>query len=108
MTTDADVAHTIAPLAEPLAGAGTVGGMVLAAADRHHGDALTAPGRQPVSYAGLGRAVREIAGGLAALSIERGGPRRDPRQHSAGMDAGRPGHAVRGRHRRPDLPDQLP
>ena len=72
MTTDADVAHTTAPLAEPLAGAGTVGGMALAAADRRHGDALTAPGRQPVTYAELGRAVREIAGGLAALGIERG------------------------------------
>ena len=34
--------------------------------------ALTAPGRAPVSYAELGTAVREIAGGLAAFGIESG------------------------------------
>ena len=30
------------------------------------------PGRPPISYPELGRAVRDIAGGLAALGIERG------------------------------------
>lgn len=53
-------------------GAGTVGGLALAAARRHEGDALTAPGWAPISYAELGRAARDIAGGLAALGIERG------------------------------------
>ena len=52
-------------------GAGTVGGLALAAA-RRQGDALTAPGLAPISYPELGRAVRDIAGGLAALGIERG------------------------------------
>ena len=52
-------------------GAGTVGGLALAAA-RRQGDALTVPGRAPISYPELGRAVRDIAGGLAALGIERG------------------------------------
>jgi long-chain acyl-CoA synthetase len=50
----------------------TVGAVALAAAERHAGDALTRPGTAPVSYAELGRAVREIAGGLAALGVERG------------------------------------
>ena len=70
--TESTLADTSAPAGESRPGAGTVGRMVLAAAERHQGDALTAPGRQPVSYAELGRAVREIAGGLAALGIERG------------------------------------
>jgi long-chain acyl-CoA synthetase len=52
-------------------GASTVGGLALAAA-RRQGDALAAPGRPPTSYPELGRAVRDIAGGLAALGIERG------------------------------------
>ncbi|MDP9134843.1 MAG: long-chain fatty acid--CoA ligase [Actinomycetota bacterium] len=55
-----------------LPGEGTVAGLALAATRRHRGDALTAPGRPPVSYAELGRAMREIAGGLAVLGIERG------------------------------------
>jgi long-chain acyl-CoA synthetase len=54
------------------AGAGTVAGIALSAALRREGDALTAPGREPISYAELGRAIREIAGGLAALGVERG------------------------------------
>ena len=53
-------------------GAGTLAGIALSAALRREGDALTAPGRDPVSYAELGRAIREIAGGLAELGIERG------------------------------------
>jgi long-chain acyl-CoA synthetase len=52
-------------------GAGTVGGLALAAAGRD-GDALTAPGRAPISYPQLGCAIRDVAGGLAALGIERG------------------------------------
>jgi long-chain acyl-CoA synthetase len=69
---------TIEPVTNPTAtatdrdtGAGTVGGLALAAA-RRQGDALTAPGWAPISYPELGRAVRDIAGGLAALGIERG------------------------------------
>ena len=54
------------------AGAGTVAGIALLASRWREGDALTAPGREPISYAELGRAIREIAGGLAALGIERG------------------------------------
>jgi long-chain acyl-CoA synthetase len=53
-------------------GAGTVAGIALSAALWREGDALTAPGREPVSYAHLGRAIREIAGGLAELGIECG------------------------------------
>jgi len=55
-----------------LTGAGTVGGIALWAAERHQGDALTAPGAEPISYAQLGIATREIAGGLAELGILRG------------------------------------
>jgi long-chain acyl-CoA synthetase len=65
------LARATAPLG-PIAGEGTVAGIALAATRRHRGDALIAPGRRPVSYAELGRAMREIAGGLAALGIERG------------------------------------
>jgi long-chain acyl-CoA synthetase len=59
------------PATDQHTGAGTVGGLALTAA-RRPGDALTAPGRAPISYPELGRAVRDIAGGLAALGIERG------------------------------------
>ena len=39
-----------------------------------------APSRaEPINYAELGRAAREIAGGLAALGIERGDHVGDPR-----------------------------
>ena len=58
--------------ATPFTGARTVGEIALAAAARHHGDALTRPGATPVSFAELGVAAREIAAGLAALGIERG------------------------------------
>ena len=71
------------------------------------GDAFTAPGREPITYAELGPAVREIAGGLAALGIERG-------DHVAILAATRPewtladfGVLGAGRDRRADLPDQL-
>ena len=53
-------------------GPGTVAGIALSAALWREGDALTAPGREPISYAELGRAIHEIAGGLADLGIERG------------------------------------
>ena len=36
------------------------------------GIALRAPGREPITYAALRHAVREIAGGLAALGVESG------------------------------------
>jgi long-chain acyl-CoA synthetase len=69
MTIDTD---TIRAMVAPPPGAGTVAGIALSAALWREGDALTAPGREPISYAALGRAIHEIAGGLAALGIERG------------------------------------
>src|SRR3954451_7519671 len=51
--------------------AASVGALALAAA-RHSGNALSRPGTAPVDYAAFGRAVREIAGGLAALGIAPG------------------------------------
>ena len=69
MTIDTD--HIRTPAGGPT-GAGTVAGIALLASRWREGDALTAPGREPISYAELGRAVREIAGGLAGLGIERG------------------------------------
>jgi long-chain acyl-CoA synthetase len=53
-------------------GAGTVPGIALRASAWREGNALTAPGREPVTYAELGRAIGEIAGGLAALGVEHG------------------------------------
>src|SRR3954470_11196030 len=47
----------------------SLGELALAAADRHSGDAMRAPGRQAITYAGFGRAIREIAGGLASLGV---------------------------------------
>ena len=55
-----------------LAAAGTVSGIALSAAEHHQGDALTAPGTEPITYTELGKAAREIAGGLADLGIELG------------------------------------
>jgi long-chain acyl-CoA synthetase len=52
----------------------SLGGLALAAADRHSGDAMRAPGRTAITYADFGRAIREIAGGLAALGVEQGDP----------------------------------
>jgi long-chain acyl-CoA synthetase len=49
-----------------------VGAVALAAGARHSGDALTRRGSASVTYREFGRAVREIAGGLAAVGIERG------------------------------------
>src|SRR3954471_17348805 len=47
----------------------SLGGLALAAVDRYTGDAMRAPGRAPVTYAEFGRAIREIAGGLASLGV---------------------------------------
>lgn len=52
----------------------SLGGLALAAADRHSGDAMRAPGRAAITYADFGRAIREIAGGLASLGVEAGDP----------------------------------
>ena len=54
------------------AGAVTVGALALAAASRHTGDALTRPDAPTVTYPEMGRAVREIAGGLAAMGVANG------------------------------------
>jgi long-chain acyl-CoA synthetase len=50
----------------------TLGEVALGAARRHSGVALRKPGSPDVGYEELGRAVREIAGGLAALGVEPG------------------------------------
>jgi long-chain acyl-CoA synthetase len=50
----------------------TLGEVALGAARRHKGIALRKPGSPDVGYEELGRAVREIAGGLAALGVEPG------------------------------------
>src|SRR5215207_9749647 len=50
----------------------SLGELALAAADRYSGDAMRAPGRPAITYAGFGRAVREIAGGLASLGVNTG------------------------------------
>lgn len=52
----------------------SLGGLALAAADRHSGDAMRAPGRPSITYADFGRAIREIAGGLASIGVETGDP----------------------------------
>src|SRR3954451_9282299 len=50
----------------------SLGGLALAAVDRYTGDAMRAPGRAPITYAEFGRAIREIAGGLASLGVDVG------------------------------------
>jgi long-chain acyl-CoA synthetase len=50
----------------------TVGAVALEAAARYTGPALTRPGAGPIDHGELGRAVREIAGGLAQLGVESG------------------------------------
>jgi long-chain acyl-CoA synthetase len=47
----------------------SLGELGLAAADRYSGDAMRAPGRPAITYAEFGRAIREIAGGLASLGV---------------------------------------
>jgi len=50
----------------------SLGELGLAASDRYSGDAMTAPGRPAVTYDEFGRAIREIAGGLASLGVSVG------------------------------------
>ncbi len=50
----------------------TLGEVALGAARRYKGVAMRKSGRPDVTYDELGRAVREIAGGLAALGVEPG------------------------------------
>ena len=50
----------------------SLGELALAAADRYSGDAMRAPGRPAITYAEFGRAIREIAGGLASLGVDTG------------------------------------
>src|SRR3954465_14268957 len=52
----------------------SLGGLALSPADRYSGDAMRAPGRPAITYADFGRAIREIAGGLASLGIQTGDP----------------------------------
>src|SRR4051794_773597 len=52
----------------------SLGGLALSAADRHSGDAMRAPGRSPITHDEFGRAIREIAGGLASLGVATGDP----------------------------------
>src|SRR3954463_1399230 len=47
----------------------SLGELALAAADRHSGDAMRAPGRDAITYAEFGQAIREIAGGPASLGV---------------------------------------
>ena len=56
----------------PAAALRSLGELALSAADRHSGDAMRAPGRQAITYADFGRAIREIAGGLASLGVNTG------------------------------------
>ena len=56
----------------PAAALRSLGELALAAADRYSGDAMRAPGRPAITYAEFGRAVREIAGGLASLGVSTG------------------------------------
>jgi long-chain acyl-CoA synthetase len=50
----------------------SLAGLALRAAAAHDAPALTAPGRPEVSYAELGRAIRQIGAGLAALGVNAG------------------------------------
>src|SRR3954452_20518547 len=50
----------------------TLGGLALPPPHRYPGDAMRAPGRPAITYAEFGRAVREIAGGLASLGVAAG------------------------------------
>jgi long-chain acyl-CoA synthetase len=50
----------------------SLGELALNAVDRHSGDVMRAPGRPAITYADFGRAIREIAGGLADLGVVAG------------------------------------
>ncbi len=56
----------------PAAALRSLGELALSAADRFSGDAMRAPGRPAITYADFGRAIREIAGGLASLGVNTG------------------------------------
>jgi long-chain acyl-CoA synthetase len=56
----------------PAAAVRSLGELALNAADRYSGDAMRAPGRETITYSDFGRAVREIAGGLASLGVATG------------------------------------
>ena len=56
----------------PAAALRSLGELALSAADRYSGDAMRAPGRPAITYADFGRAIREIAGGLASLGVNTG------------------------------------
>ncbi len=74
-TTTQPGSATLAPLAERITGATTLGRLVLSAAQRGEAPALRYPtpeGRRTITYAELGEHSRELALGLAALGIERG------------------------------------
>ena len=63
----------MADLAErPAAALRSLGELALSAADRYSGDAMRAPGGPAITYAEFGRAIREIAGGLASLGVNPG------------------------------------
>ena len=47
----------------------SLGELALAAVDRYSGDVMRAPGRPSITYAEFGRAIREIAAGLASLGV---------------------------------------
>ena len=50
----------------------SLGELALAAVDRYSGDVMRAPGRPSITYADFGRAIREIAAGLASLGVVTG------------------------------------
>ena len=50
----------------------SLGELALAAVDRYSGDVMRAPGRPSITYADFGRAIREIAAGLASLGVQPG------------------------------------
>jgi long-chain acyl-CoA synthetase len=56
----------------PSAAVRSLGELALNVADRYSGDAMRAPGRATLTYDDFGRAVREIAGGLASLGVATG------------------------------------
>ena len=52
----------------------SLGGLALAAADRTRETPCAPRARSTITYADFGRAIREIAGGLASLGVETGDP----------------------------------
>ena len=85
----------------------SLGELALAAADRHSGDAMRAPGRAAITYAEFGRAIREIAGGLASLGVGTGDKVGDPVRDRPGVDDGRLRRVLRRGDGRARLPHEL-